>query len=56
MDAGTWRGVFTVVMLLMFVGICLWAWSSRRKDDFAEAAQLPLEDDPDESLSDSHVR
>jgi len=45
MDAGDWRGIFTVVMLLMFIGICLWAYSSRRKRDFDEAAQLPLHDD-----------
>lgn len=45
MDAGTWRGIFTVVMLLLFVGICFWAWSSRRREDFAEAARLPLEQD-----------
>ena len=45
MDAGDWRGVFTIVMFLMFIGICLWAWSSRRKADFDEAAQLPLDDE-----------
>ena len=44
-DAGTWRGAFTAVMLLLFVGICLWAWSRRRKADFEEASRLPLEDD-----------
>jgi cytochrome c oxidase cbb3-type subunit 4 len=46
MDAGDWRGVFTVVMFVMFIGIFLWAWSGRRKKDFEEAAQLPLDDDP----------
>ena len=46
MDAGEWRGVFTVVMFVLFIGICIWAWSSRRKADFDEAAQLPLDDDP----------
>ncbi|RMF96578.1 MAG: cbb3-type cytochrome c oxidase subunit 3 [Gammaproteobacteria bacterium] len=45
MDAGTWRGIFTVVMLLLFVGICIWAYSSRRRSDFDEAARLPLEPD-----------
>jgi cytochrome c oxidase cbb3-type subunit 4 len=45
MDAGEWRGVFTVVMLVMFLGIFVWAWSSRRKTDFDEAAQLPLDED-----------
>lgn len=45
MDAGTWRGLFTLAMLLLFVGICAWAWSSRRKADFEAASRLPLEQD-----------
>lgn len=45
MDAGTWRGLFTLFMFVAFLGICWWAWSSRRKDDFEEAANLPLQDD-----------
>jgi cytochrome c oxidase cbb3-type subunit 4 len=48
MDAGTWRGVFTALMLLLFLGVCFWAFSSRRNKDFDEAAQLPLEPDSDE--------
>jgi cytochrome c oxidase cbb3-type subunit 4 len=51
MDAGDWRGVFTVVMFVLFIAICLWAWSSRRKDGFDEAAQLPLDEDPPGSVS-----
>jgi cytochrome c oxidase cbb3-type subunit 4 len=46
MDAGTWRGLFTALMLLLFVGIAVWAWSRRRHRDFEEASRLPLEDDP----------
>jgi cytochrome c oxidase cbb3-type subunit 4 len=46
MDAGEWRGVFTIIMFVLFIGICLWAWSGRRKADFDEAAQLPLDDEP----------
>lgn len=45
MDAGTWRGVFTLIMLLLFVGIWAWAWSGRRKADFDAASRLPLEQD-----------
>ena len=45
MDAGTWRGIFTALMLLLFIAVCIWAFSSRRNADFEEAAQLPLEDD-----------
>jgi len=48
MDAGTWRGVFTALMLLLFVGVCFWAYSSCRKKDFDEASRLPLEPDSDE--------
>ncbi len=47
MDAGTWRGVFTLIMLLLFVGIVAWAWSGKRREDFDEASRLPL--DPDEA-------
>ena len=47
MDAGTWRGVFTALMLLLFVAICFWTFSKRRNRDFDEASRLPLdEDDP----------
>jgi cytochrome c oxidase cbb3-type subunit 4 len=45
MEPGTWRALFTVFMFLVFVGIIVWAWSSRRKKDFDEAASLPLEQD-----------
>ncbi len=52
MDAGTWRGVFTIVMLLLFVAICFWAFSSKRKTEFDAAARLPLEPDS-ENLPDA---
>jgi cytochrome c oxidase cbb3-type subunit 4 len=45
MDAGTWRGVFTAIMLLLFIAICFWTFSSKRDKDFAEAARLPLDED-----------
>jgi len=45
MDVGVLRGLYTLLMLLIFIGICLWAYSSRRKADFEEAANLPLEED-----------
>jgi cbb3-type cytochrome oxidase subunit 3 len=28
-----------------FLGICAWAWSSKRKPAFRDASMLPLEDD-----------
>jgi len=38
-------GIFTAILLLTFLGLWAWAWSSRRKKDFSEAANLPLEDE-----------
>jgi cytochrome c oxidase cbb3-type subunit 4 len=34
-----------VVSFVVFIGIMVWAWSKRRSDDFAEAANLPFEQD-----------
>ena len=53
MDAGTLRGLYTALLLLIFIGICVWAFSSRRKEDFDEAASLPLEEDDAINRNDS---
>jgi cytochrome c oxidase cbb3-type subunit 4 len=45
MDINDMRTVVTVVSLLTFIGIIVWAWSKRNKRDFDEAAQLPFKDD-----------
>ncbi len=45
MDINTLRGLITVLVMVLFIGIVLWAYSSRRKKDFDEAANLPLQDD-----------
>ena len=45
MDINDLRGFLTVVLLLSFIGLWVWAWSSRRKDDFDASASLPLEED-----------
>jgi cytochrome c oxidase cbb3-type subunit IV len=42
---GLVRGMITLSLLLLFIGLFIWAWSSRRKDLFERMAQLPLEDD-----------
>ena len=48
MDINVIRGIFTLLLMLIFVGICLWAYSRARKTDFAQAANLPLEEDSHE--------
>ncbi len=37
-------GIVTAVLLVVFVGGWLWAWSPRRRADFEEAARLPLDE------------
>ena len=45
MDINTFYGLLTLLLLILFIGIVLWAYSSKRKEQFDEAARLPLEDD-----------
>lgn len=46
---GTLFSAWTVVVAVVFVAIVAWAWSSKRKPEFDEAARLPLEADDDVS-------
>ncbi|KAB7628200.1 cbb3-type cytochrome oxidase subunit 3 [Alkalilimnicola sp. S0819] len=45
MSAGTVSGIMTTLLLVIFLGIVIWAWSGKRKKDFNEASRLPLEDE-----------
>jgi cytochrome c oxidase cbb3-type subunit 4 len=38
-------GIITGFLLLLFIGICIWTFSPRRKRDFDAASRLPLDDD-----------
>ena len=44
MDINEFRSWFTLVMIILFVSIVVWAWSRKRAKDFHEAANLPLEE------------
>ncbi|UQY35234.1 cbb3-type cytochrome c oxidase subunit 3 [Pseudomonas fulva] len=46
-DIGTLRGIGTAVVLIAFVAVVLWAYSSKRKSSFDEAANLPFADEPE---------
>jgi len=45
MDINTLRGISTIFVMIAFLAICLWAYSSNRKQDFDDAANLPFQDD-----------
>ena len=37
--------IWTVVVLVIFVAIFIWAWSGKRKKEFEEAANIPFDED-----------
>ncbi len=47
MDINTLRGLGTIFAMVAFIGVVIWAYSSYKKKDFDEAAQLPFLDDDD---------
>ncbi len=44
-DLGVIRGIGTLVLLVSFLGLCVWAWMPAQRSRFEEAANLPLMDD-----------
>jgi cytochrome c oxidase cbb3-type subunit 4 len=44
-DINTLRSITTVAGFITFIGILLWAYSSRNTADFEEASKLPFEQD-----------
>lgn len=45
MSTGTLSGIVTAILIVLFLGVCAWAYSSRRKEQFSKAARIPLEED-----------
>ncbi len=45
MDQNTLRAIVTVLSFIAFLAIVWWAWSSRNKTRFEEAAMLPFVND-----------
>ena len=45
MDINDLRGLSTALLLFAFIGLCFWAYSSKRKKAFDEAANLPFADE-----------
>jgi len=47
---GILRGITTLVLLFMFLGLITWAWSGRRKKEFDSMARMALDEDGDANL------
>lgn len=41
---GTVVGIITLILMVLFLGIVVWAYSRRNKQRFERASRLPLED------------
>jgi cytochrome c oxidase cbb3-type subunit 4 len=42
MDAGTIRGIGTLILFVSFVVLCGWAWAPAQRRRFDEASRLPF--------------
>ena len=45
MDIQTLRGLGTILIFVAFMGLVFWAYNSKRKSSFDEAANLPFADE-----------
>jgi cytochrome c oxidase cbb3-type subunit 4 len=39
------QSIWTIVVMVIFFGILVWAFSRKRKQEFDDAAHLPIDDD-----------
>ncbi len=46
--------VWTVLLVLIFVGIVFWAWSSSPADRFHRASMLPFDEDDNKASAAPH--
>lgn len=44
-DINTIRSIFTLLLFVMFIAICIWAYSKNRKKEFEDAANIPFQND-----------
>jgi len=56
MDIVLFHSIWTIALLVVFLGIVIWAWSGKRKSSFDEAAHLPLNDDKRDTFTDRGER
>ena len=45
MDFTFIQSVWTIVVMVVFIGIVIWAWSGKRKKSFEDAANIPFNED-----------
>ncbi|MHC9509737.1 cbb3-type cytochrome oxidase subunit 3 [Kangiella sp. M94] len=54
MDINIFRGVMTLIIMLLFIGLCIWVYSKKRKPMYEDAARMALDEDDRDSGSASN--
>lgn len=54
-DINFLRGVSTILVFLSFIGVCLWAYSSKRKKTLEDAANIPFADEQQNAKQTHHL-
>ena len=39
------QSLWTILVMVAFIGIVIWAWSGKRKQQFDDAANIPFNED-----------
>ena len=43
------QGIWTIIVMVVFVGIVIWAWSGKRKREFEDASNIPFNEEENDS-------
>lgn len=44
MNHGTLSGILTAILIALFIALCVWAYSPRRRATFDALARMPLDE------------
>jgi cytochrome c oxidase cbb3-type subunit 4 len=50
MNFGLLMGIWTIIVMILFLGIVVWAWSKKRKKEFDDAAMIPFRENNNENF------
>ena len=45
MDINLFRGIMTLIIMLLFIGLCIWVYSKKRKPMYEQAARMALDEE-----------
>lgn len=44
MNMNLWRGIFTVIALMAFIGLCIWVYAPKNRQRFKQDGNIPFAD------------